>query len=114
MCLADSVVVDVRPDEPFCTRIASFGEQPVALLPKQFLATAKVHRANLVESNLSHTEVLGLVDETHDRMFLKRHLNRINGEIINRHLADEREKNMEADEKPITANYIELYVPAEK
>lgn len=50
-----------------------------------------------------------LVDETHDGRFQNAISTNGTKKIINRHLANEREKDMEAGEKPMTADDIKLY-----
>ena len=118
MCLAGAGVAEVEPNKPFQNLVANFGKHPKLLLPKQHVETAKPHPTTLVESNISHAEMLGLISDeeangNRKNLFRKRDFNAKDISLINKHLADEREKHMGDDEKPVTADDIDLDVDDE-
>lgn len=114
ICLGGAGVAQAHLDEPFRIIVAHFGEQPITLLPKQFVATENPHPENLVEWQISHAEMLVLGEETHDGRFWRRHFNPRYEDIIKRRLVGEREKHMGAEEKPMPTDDIELDFPWEK
>ena len=57
-CLASNGVAEVEADKPFAVLVANFGDHPKTLALGQVVATADVNPSNLVESNVSHAEVL--------------------------------------------------------
>ena len=116
-CLTAAGVADVRSNEPFKLLVANFGPKAVDLKPNQVVAMAETHPENLVESHISHAEMLGLIPDDPipgTSKYRKFNFNTSDENLINRQLADEREKHMGADEKPMTADDIELDIPVEK
>ena len=105
MCLAGAGVAEVESNKPFPILVANFGKHPKLLLHKKHVATAKPHPTTLVESNISHAEILGLISDeeanvNRKNLFRKRDFNAKDISLINKHLADDREKHMGDDEKP--------------
>ena len=116
-CLTAAGVADVRSNEPFKLLVANFGPKAVDLKPNQVVAMAETHPENLVESHISHAEMLGLIPDDPipgTSKYRKFNFNTRDENLINRQLADEREKHMGADEKHMTADDIELDIPVEK
>ena len=107
-------VADVIADKPFKVLVANFSDNVVSLLPHQVIATAADHPETLVESHMSHAEVFGLIPDNRDTKFRKRPINTKDIDVINRQLADQRELHMGEDEKPITADDIDIDVPEDK
>ena len=114
MCIAGTGVANVKANLPFRILIANFGDNDVTLAPQQVVAKASGHPETLAESHLSHAEVFGLIPDDKDTKFRKRHANARDVDTINRHLADHREKHMGEDEKPVTADDINVDVPDDK
>ena len=95
MCLAGAGVTEVEPNKLFQILVANFGKHRKLLLPKQQVATAKPHPTTLVESNISHAEMLGLISDeeangNRKNLFRKRDFNAKDISLINNHLADDR------------------------
>ena len=61
-----------------------------------------------MESNVSHAEMLGLVDDKTDNLYRKRNLNARDTTLINQYIQDSRNSHMDAEETPITAADIDL------
>ena len=62
----------------------------------------------MAETNLYYGEMLGICsDDTH---YKKRTVNVKDIDTINQHLADNRESHAGKDEKPVTAETVELHV----
>ena len=75
---------------------------------------ASAHREKIVESDVTHAELLGLLPDNVDTKYRKRHVKVRDIETINQHLADERERHLCDDEKPVLAEDIDLNVPEEE
>lgn len=69
------------------------------------------HPENLVDSHISHAELLDLIPDDRDTKFCKRQVNVCDIDKINKNLTYQREKHMGKDEKPVTAVYIPLNFP---
>ena len=75
--------------------------------------TADEHPRIHIKSHISDAEILGLVPDAlsnDDGKIRKWVFNLRDTDVINRHLSNDRQKRLEDDEKPITADYIELDV----
>lgn len=71
--------------------------------------------ANLVESHISHGELLRLIpDETMVGQFRKRQISPKNIDTIHKHLVDQNESHISADEKPTTPKDKKIDVPPNK
>ena len=80
--------MDVKPDVPFKILVANFGESPHDLVPNQHIATTEEHPTSLIESHISHGEMLGLVTDApsnDDGKFRKWVFNPRDTDVINRH-----------------------------
>ena len=114
MCLTGTGIADVTAGKPFHVLVANFGERPIDLRPQQVVAMAGSHPEKLVESDISHSEMLGIIPDNVDTKFRKRHVNVRDIDTINKHLSDQREQHMGEDEKPKTADEIDLNVPEDR
>ncbi len=116
LCLAATGVAQVQPGKPFDILVANFSEEPVTLSKGLRVATATVHPKRLRESKISHGEMLGVFTDEEilslnleTTKYQKRgDLNAKDPDQIDRHLADAREAHMDADEKPVTADDLDL------
>ncbi len=61
-CMASNGIAQVKPRTPFKILVANFGNTPVMVNAGQSIATVETHPSTIVESDISHAEVLGLVD----------------------------------------------------
>ena len=75
---------------------------------------ASAHPEKIVESDVTHAALLGLIPDDVVTKYRKRHINIWDIEKINKHLADEIERHMGDEEKPVTAEEIILVVPKEE
>lgn len=107
-CLAGTGVVQVQSDKTFRILVANFSDYPKKLIHNQVIASADEHPTNIVESEMSHGELLGLVDEDTAKMYRKRNLNARDASVINEYMKDKKSNNMESDENPTTADDIDL------
>lgn len=73
-----------------------------------------MHSDKLIESHMYHSQKRCLIPDDTDTKFRKRHVDVRNIDPINKDLAEQNEKHMDAYEKPITANDIDIDVPDEK
>ena len=99
LCLAGKGVGQVRLDLPFGIVIVNFGDSPKKLLKNKRVATVQPHPTAVVESNITHAELVGLnMEETSKddtvhaeskdkQSYKKRHMNARDAEIINRNLS---------------------------
>ncbi len=107
-CLASNGVAEVTADKPFKVLVANFGDHPKPLAVGQVVATANVNPTNLVESTMSHAELLGLCNDKTAMRYRKRNANARDEAVINEYLRDLRSSHMGEDEKPVTADDIDL------
>lgn len=110
LCMAVAGAPKVAANKPFRPFVANSGEKAVYLAPNQQLATAESHPENLLESNFSHAELFGLIDEA-NRKFQKQNDNVHGIETINEPLADQRGQHMGDSEEPARADDIDLDIP---
>ena len=75
---------------------------------------ASAHPLKIVESDVTHADLLGLIPDDVDTKYRKRHVNVQDIDMINKHLAHERERHMGDDEQPVTAEEVDLDVPKEE
>lgn len=68
----------------------------------------------IVEFDITHEEMLGLIPNDVDTKFCKRHIDTHDIATINKHLANQQKQHMGEDEKPVAAEDINLDVPQEK
>jgi len=114
LCRAGTGIMDVKRDQPFHILVANFAEHPIDILPRQVVAYTSDHPETLTKSHISHGEMLGVISANDDAKFRKRPLNVRDIDVINRQLADQRELHMGKDEKPVTADDINIDVPVDK
>ncbi len=107
-CLASNGVAEVEADKPFKVLVANFGDYPKQLAQGQVVATAYANPTNLVESTISHAELLGLCDDKEAMRYRKHNANARDESVINDYLRDLRSSHMGEDEKPVTADDIDL------
>ena len=107
-CLAGTGVAQVQSDKPFRILVANFSDHPKKLLYKQVIADAEPHPSNIVEGYVSHAELLGLVDDATATMYRKRNINARDTSVINQYLGNERNSHMDEDQRPTTADDIDL------
>ena len=107
-CLASNGVAEVEAVEPFKVPVANFGDHPKRLALGQVVATAYANPTNFVESTISHAELLGLCDDKTAMRYRKRNANARDEAVINDYLRDLRNSHMSEDEKPVTADDIDL------
>ena len=89
--------------------MANFSKQPVNLIQGQCVATAEDHPESLTETDISHGEMLGIMEP--DNKYRKRDFSSKDINLINQHLADAREAVLgEQSEEPITADTVPLGV----
>lgn len=84
------------------------------MLPNKVKAYASDHLYKLVESNISHADMLGLIPDDQDTKFHKHDVDAKEIDKINHHLADQRELYIDKDENPVTADDISLDAPPKK
>ena len=94
--------------KPFKVLVADFGKHPKTLASGQVIAAASLSPTNLVESNISHCELLRLIDDKTAQMYRKRNASARDEKVINEYLQDLRSSHMGDDEKPVTADDIDL------
>lgn len=92
----------MKKDQPFHSLESNFGEYAIDLLPHQVLAYASQHPQTIVESDITHEEMLSLIPDDVDIA------------MINKHMADKREQHMEEDDNPVTTAEIHLNVLHDK
>lgn len=115
MSLVAAGVANVRRDEPLKALVTNFGSTPIELYVRHPISKAATHTMNLLESHISQREMLGLIPyELMDGKFRKPRIYPENIDTINKHLGDQRERHMSADETPTKAKDIKIDVPQEK
>ncbi len=107
-CLTGNGVAQVEANKPFRVLVANFGNTNRRLLSGQAIAFAEPHPSSIMESDVSHAELLGLVDDKTAQLYRKRNLNARDTSVINDYLRDARSGHMGVDEKPTTAADIQL------
>ena len=106
-CAVATGVHQPEPDKPFGVFVANFSSKPVTLSLNQVVATTEEHPAALLETDIAHGDMLGIVDS--GTKYRKRDHNAKDVNLINKHLADAREAALkEEDETPVTASNLEL------
>lgn len=110
--LAATGVAQVKPDEPFRILVAKCGKRSKILLQNQHRTDAEDSKTALIESDVTHPELLGIINEgettptnykmsTNENTYYRKiNLNIRDEKIINRHITDIREEHMEKDERP--------------
>lgn len=77
------------------------------LIQDQYFATAKDRPETLIEIDISHGEILGILEP--ENMYWKRHNNPKDIKRINKHLADALQAALgKQEEEPITVDTVEL------
>lgn len=114
MCINASGVADAQSDQPLRILVANFSHRTRDGLPYQVVAPISEHPETLVESNLSHDEMFGLIHYEGDTQFRKRHTSAHDIETIKKYLASHLKQPMGGQEKPVAAEDISMDVPKEK
>ena len=65
-CRTVSGVANVQPGKPFRVLVSNYKLHPVDLKPHQVVAMASAHPWNIVESDFTHPELLGLIPDDVD------------------------------------------------
>ena len=73
-CRRASEVADVQPDQPFRVLVAKLSLHPVDEKSHQVVAMASAHPEKIVESDITHAELLGLIPDDVDTKYQKRHV----------------------------------------
>lgn len=107
-CLASNGVVEAVADVPFKILVANFGKHTKNLQKGQVVGNVHANPANLVESNISHGELLRLIDNKTAQLYRKHNQIARDESVINDSLRDLRNSHMGQDEKPVTADDIDL------
>jgi len=108
-CLAGTGVYQATPGKPFNIMIANFAKHPFVLTSNQTVAHCDDHTTALAESDMSHAELFGIVED--DTKYRKRDFNAKDVNLINKHLEDARNAAVDqSDDTPITADNVELHV----
>ena len=106
-CAVAAGVHQAEAGKPFGVFVANFTTKPVILTPGQVVATTDEHPAALMETDMSHGEMLGITDQA--TRYRKRDHSSKDIKLINRHLADARDAALKADDdEPVTADTVEL------
>lgn len=92
----------VQLGEEFHILVANVSKNHVKLISGQWFATAYDHPETLTETDISHGEMLGIVES--NKKYRKRDHSANDINLINQHLAGAREAALgEQEEEPITA-----------
>lgn len=86
LCRAGTGIADIRPNDPFHILVAKFGDHTIDLLPPQVLAYALQHPKTLIESQIKHAGMLGLISYETDTKYRQRHTNVCDIETIRNNL----------------------------
>lgn len=106
-CVASHGIAHIEPRQQINIMIANFGNKPITLLRGQRVATANPQPAAIAESNISHAQIFGIESDA-KQIYRKRDFNARDTALINQYLADSRNSHMNEEEKPVTAEDIEL------
>ena len=109
-CRRASEVTNVQPDQPSRVLVDNINLHPVEMNPRQVVAMARAHPEKVVESDVTHAELLGLIPDDVDTKYRKRNVNVRDIDTINKHLGYEIMRHMGDDENPVTAEEIHLKV----
>lgn len=89
ICIANDEVVDVQSGKQFLILMANFCDPTSDLQPHNVVEAASAHPHTLVESQISHAEMFGLLPEDRDSNFRKRHVGVRDTDTIEKHLTDQ-------------------------
>lgn len=78
----------VESNKPFRILIADFSDHPVDLLQQQVVASTSINPDNLLKSQFSHAEILGLIPDDRYTKIRKRAVDARNIDKINKHPTD--------------------------
>lgn len=98
----------VNTNQPFHILVANFSNHELDMHPRQVIAYTTPRPEAIEESYIIHIEMLGLIPEDSDIKFCKQHVDVRNIETMNKHVADQREQHMSEDERPVTADDLDL------
>ena len=73
-CRRASEVADVQPDQPCRVLVAKLSLHPVDEKSHQVVAMASTHPEKIVESDITHAELLGLIPDDVDTKYQKGHV----------------------------------------
>lgn len=114
LCRAGTGIADSKPNKPFHILFANFCQHFIDLVPRQVVVYASLLPETIFESDISHSEMIGVIPEHIDTKYCKRHVEARDIYIINKHLSEQLERHMGQDENPVTVDDIQLDVAHEK
>lgn len=88
-CFAGAGVCQATPGKESRSLIANFGSKPVYLKKRQTVATAAEQLFYLMESDITHDEIIGVMET--NNVYCKRNTSKRDIDVINKYLADARE-----------------------
>lgn len=93
---------------------ADFKGRAVDLLPRKEVANAAEHPEKVIASAIKYAEVSGIITGDKDTKFRERDINAHDIDTINKYLEDEQDQHIGADEKPVTADDVDIEVHTDK
>lgn len=108
-CLTSFGIVEFKSDETFQILVLNFGTIPKLLLPKRTYHQVQSSSDKIGWITQIHAQLLGLMSETKDgerNVYCKLYYNESDVEIINQHLAGEREKQMSETKNPFHRSHL--------
>lgn len=100
--------VQVESEKPFKVLLASFGKTERRLLIGQRIASANFYPTLIDELNTMHDTLLCIMNERKNNMYLKRLFDLKDANVISYYTRSARNSNTGADNKPISADDLEL------
>lgn len=107
-CLVGNGAAETERDKTSRILVENFSDTYKRLLTGKAIARAVPRPSNITEATISQGELLGLVDDNTAQLYCKRVINARDTSIVNEYLRDKRNSHMAADEKPVTAEDIDL------
>lgn len=111
--MAGAKAANIIANKPFTVSVASFGEKAVYIALMQQVQTAEPHPENYMESSIFLVELFVLGDKT-DQKFRKQSVNAHEVQTNKKQFGDPRKQDMEADEKPIKVDDIDLHIRGDR
>lgn len=110
--LIGSGIANIEPATYLPAIVVNFTDQVIDLLQHQFVSFATKQSATMYKSDVTHGELLWLINEK-DAKFRKRHTHVRDIEIGNRHLGAHKVKYIGADKTSVTRDDIDIDVKYE-